>query len=73
MKFPRFVYTDRVGCGFIPHQKTATKASLAFDGSSSETVSGPLDWTGRFARSGDMRNAGINDVVVLDQPEYPLF
>ena len=65
VKFPDLLYITELGAGFIPHQKTATKASLAFDESLSESVSGPLDWTGRFARSGDMRNAGINDVVVL--------
>ena len=65
VKFPDILYMTQLGASFIPHQKTAANASFAFDGSSIETVSGPLDWTGRMALSGDMRNAGINDVVVL--------
>ena len=65
VKFPDMLIMTELGAAFIPHQKTATKASLAFDSLSVESVSGPLDWSGRHAVSGDLRNAGINDVVAL--------
>ena len=45
VKFPDLLYTTELGSGFIPHQKTATKASLAFDGSLSESF--PVRLTGQ--------------------------
>ena len=65
VKFPDLLYMTQLGAGFVPHNKSATRASLAFDDSTVKPVSGPLDWSGRFALSADLRNAGINDAVVL--------
>jgi hypothetical protein len=63
--FLDLLFASDTGAGFLANTKSGSSVSQIFNASQVQAVSQPLEWTGSAVLAGDLRNSGMNDVILL--------